>query len=114
MSKSRQARGAWGEEKAASWYTNAGYTILDRNWRARSGEIDLIVCNDNEIVFCEVKTRRSDRVGTPAEAVNWKKQKRIRSLASQWLQAHNHRRDQVRFDVVAITGTRIEVIKSAF
>lgn len=110
---SKQARGAWGEQRAARWYQDAGYTILERNWRTRTGEIDLIARNNDEIVFCEVKARRSNSVGAASEAVNWRKQKRIRTLAAQWLKENNHH-GQVRFDVVAITGNQINVIEAAF
>ena len=65
------------------------------------------------IVFCEVKSRRSERFGAAAEAVDRRKQLRIRSLAAQWLAAHG-RAGRVRFDVATVTGTRIEVIEFAF
>ncbi|MCY4423851.1 MAG: YraN family protein [Acidimicrobiaceae bacterium] len=111
--RSRQARGAWGERRAARWYTEAGYEILDRNWRVRGGELDLVLWRDGEIVFCEVKSRRSDRFGSAAEAVDWRKQRRIRSLAAQWLRASG-RRGRVRFDVATVTGVEIDVIEGAF
>ena len=113
MDRSRQAYGAWGENRVARWYRDAGYEILDRNWRARSGELDLVAARGGEIVFCEVKTRRSDRFGAPAEAVDRRKQGRIRSLAVQWLKAHN-RRGSLRFDVATVVGPRLEVIEAAF
>ena len=110
---SKQARGAWGERLVARWYRDAGYEILDRNWRVRSGELDLVVCRGSEIVFCEVKARRSNRYGTAAEAVDRRKQLRIRSLAAQWLKASG-RRGRVRFDVATVTGVEVEVITDAF
>ncbi|MYH78683.1 MAG: YraN family protein [Acidimicrobiaceae bacterium] len=110
---SRQARGAWGERKAARWYREAGYEILDQNWRAPSGELDLVLFRDGEIVFCEVKSRRSERYGAAAEAVDRRKQLKIRSLAVQWLQA-NDRRGRVRFDVATVTGVEVKVIEGAF
>ena len=111
--RSRQARGAWGERLAAQRYLDTGYTILDQNWRTRSGELDLVLRRDDEIVFCEVKARSSNRFGAAVEAVDRRKQSRIRALAAQWLQSHNHH-GRIRFDVATITGTRIEVIESAF
>ena len=111
--RSRQARGVWGERKAARWYAEAGYEILDRNWRVRDGELDLVLWRDGEIVFCEVKSRRSDRFGSAAEAVDWRKQRRIRSLAAQWLRASG-RRGRVRFDVATVTGVEVDVIEGAF
>ncbi len=113
LDRSRQALGAWGERKVARWYLEAGYEILDRNWRVRSGELDLVLCRNDEIVFCEVKARRSDRFGMPAEAVDRRKQLKIRSLAAQWLNATGHH-GRVRFDVATVTGVEVAVIEGAF
>ena len=79
----------------------------------RGGELDLVLFRDGEIVFCEVKARRSNRFGTAAEAVDWRKQRRIRSLAAQWLRATGHR-GRVRFDVATVTGVEVDVIEGAF
>ena len=88
---------------------------MDQNWRVRSGELDLVLFRDGEIVFCEVKSRRSNRFGAAAEAVDRRKQLRIRSLAAQWLEASGRRgRVRVRFDVAAVTGIEVEVIEGAF
>jgi putative endonuclease len=65
-------------------------------------------------VFCEVKTRASDRYGVPAEAVGWRKQQRLRRLAAIWLATHDHPPMQLRFDVACVLGTRLEVIQAAF
>jgi putative endonuclease len=97
-----------------------GYVVLDRNWRVREGEIDLVVERDRTIVFCEVKTRRSDRFGLPVEAVTARKQQRLRLLAARWLGAHRaHGRGTVRFDVASVVprgdGTwAVTVLQSAF
>ena len=64
-------------------------------------------------MFCEVKSRRSERFGAAAEAVDRRKQLRIRSLAAQWLKA-NGRRGRVRFDVATVTGVEVKVIENAF
>ena len=87
--------------------------MLDRNWRAANGELDLILEGQGEIVFCEVKTRHSGRFGEPAEAVNWRKQRRIRALAVEWLRAHG-RKGSLRFDVAAVSRSGVEVIEAAF
>ena len=79
----------------------------------RSGELDLVLCRDGEIVFCEVKSRRSTSFGAAAEAVDRRKQIRIRSLAAQWLETTG-RRGRVRFDVAAVTGIEVDVIEGAF
>jgi hypothetical protein len=65
-----------------------GYQIVERNWRSRIGEIDLVCSRDDVLVFCEVKSRRTDRLGAPAEAVTVSKQLRLRRLAAAYLQAH--------------------------
>ena len=114
----RRALGAEGEAQAARWYEDQGYEVLERNWRRREGEVDLIVRQGRTVVFCEVKTRSSDRFGTGAESVLPAKQRRIRRLASRWLSeltpASGRARVEVRFDVVSITAGQVEVIEDAF
>ncbi len=114
IDRSHIARGRWGEQLAASHYQRLGYEVLDRNWRTATGELDLVVSRDGLVVFSEVKARRSDRYGPPASAVGVAKQRRIRLLALEWLDAHQRRRQAIRFDVVAITGTKVLLIESAF
>lgn len=103
---------------AARWYEDHGYEVLERNWRRREGEVDLIVRRDRTVVFCEVKTRSSQRFGTGAESVLEAKQRRIRRLASRWLSeltpAAGRTRVDVRFDVVSITAGQVDVIEDAF
>jgi putative endonuclease len=96
-----------------------GYEVIARNWRCREGELDLVVSRDGELVFCEVKTRTSDRFGVPAEAVTFSKQRRLRVLAARFLAEHAGdggaaRRGGIRFDVAAVMGGRVEVIEAAF
>ncbi len=88
--------------------------MLERNWRSATGELDLIVERDGVVVFSEVKARRTDRFGPAASAVRRDKQQRIRLLAAEWLDANRRPRRGIRFDVVAITGVRVEIIESAF
>jgi putative endonuclease len=113
-----RALGTEGEVRAADWYEGHGYEVLDRNWRRREGEIDLIVRHGRTVVFCEVKTRTDSRLGTGAESVLESKQRRIRRLAARWLSeltpAVGRDRVEVRFDVVSITGDQLEVIEDAF
>ncbi|MGO8871792.1 MAG: YraN family protein [Acidimicrobiales bacterium] len=114
----RRALGAAGEGLAARWYEARGYEVLDRNWRRREGEIDLIVRQGRTVAFCEVKTRSSDRFGTGAESVPVSKQRRIRRLAGRWLSeltpAVGRWQVEVRFDVVSVTTGRVEVVEDAF
>ncbi len=108
------ARGRWGESLAAAHYERQGYTILDRNWRSRTGELDLVLGRGDVIVFCEVKARRSERFGPAAAAVGPAKQRRLRKLAIEWLAATGLPATELRFDVVAITGVHLDVIEAAF
>ncbi len=108
------ARGQAGEDRAAAWYIGQGYDIVARNWRNRRGEIDLVCARRDVIVFCEVKSRRTDRHGAPPEAVTRRKQLRLRRLAAEYLVVHANGRRQVRFDVAAILGTTLTVIEDAF
>ena|SRR5918996_4287553 len=114
----RQHLGARGEALAADWYVAAGYDVVARNWRCREGELDLVVARPGEVVFCEVKTRASDRFGVPAEAVTAAKRRRLRALAARFLAEHpavsGSARGNVRFDVAAVTASRVEVIEAAF
>jgi putative endonuclease len=111
---SKRARGRWGEDLAATHYGRLGYDLVDRNWRSSTGELDLVVRAGDTYVFAEVKARRTDDFGPPAAAVTEAKQRRIRRLAVEWLRAHDVHAAAIRFDVVAITGTRIELITDAF
>ena len=111
----RAALGASGEAAAARWYEAAGYAIVARNWRCRDGELDLIAEKGRLYVFCEVKTRRTDAFGLPAEAVDRRKQVRIRRLAARWLaEVAPARGRSIRFDVASVRDGVVEVIEEAF
>ena len=98
----RRSLGATGESLAADLYRRLGFTIVDRNWRCASGELDLVVASGRLLVFCEVKTRRTDFFGSPAEAVGYQKQARLRRLAAAWMGEHRSGHRNVRFDVVSV------------
>jgi putative endonuclease len=114
----RQRLGARGEDRAADWYRAAGYEVIARNWRCAEGELDLVVAQPGYLVFCEVKTRTSDRFGVPAEAVTGAKQRRLRTLAARFLAEHppavSSAARGIRFDVVAVSGSTVDVIEAAF
>ena len=115
----RRALGTDGEAAVARWYEQRGYEVLDRNWRVREGELDLVLRRGGAVVFCEVKTRRGIGFGLPAEAVTVAKQRRIRGLALRWLETRGVRAKQLRFDVASVLVGRdapptIDVIEAAF
>lgn len=117
MGDGRRAHGAFGEDLAARWYEQHGYVVVDRNWRRREGELDLVVRSSSGrvYVFCEVKSRSSHAFGTPAEAVTFSKQRRLRKLAALWLaEARLGRRVDVRFDVAEVLNGKLTVIEDAF
>ena len=114
MASARQARGAYGERRAAAWYEQQGFTVVARNWRdGRAGELDLVVQRGSLVVVCEVKARASDAYGD-AEAVTVAKQLRIRRLAGSFLASAGLGRVEVRFDVACVTGTHLELFEAAF
>lgn len=97
----RALLGRTGEDLAAAFVTDLGWRLLDRNWRCREGEIDLIAQDGREIVVIEVKTRRDTRFGTPLEAVTFTKLARLRMLAHRW-RAETGARGPLRIDVLGI------------
>ncbi|MCC4907127.1 YraN family protein [Microbacterium sp. cx-59] len=95
-----------GEDTAANYLRDAGYDILDRNWRCPLGEVDIIARDGDEIVVVEVKTRTTERYGHPLEAVDTRKRSRLWKLAAAWCRQHPDlaRGRGVRVDAVAIVG----------
>ena len=121
----------------AEWYEARGFGVVVRNWRSRSGEIDLVARLGDLVVICEVKTRTSDIFGSPEEAVTVAKARRIRRLAAEWLASarasgilggpttslkgdggDGRGGVDVRFDVASVTVRHgellVEVIEGAF
>ncbi len=105
MSFERKKLGRAGEDRAARHLEKQGYRILERNYRAPSGEIDLIAMHQGELVFVEVKTRTNEAFGAPELAVNPRKQQRMVKAALGYIRYKNLHQVPCRFDIVAITGT---------
>jgi putative endonuclease len=123
----RKARGELGERLAEEHLRTAGYTVLERNFRTRYGELDLVVTSAAALVFCEVKTRVNGTSACPShplEAIGPYKRRRLRLMAAQWLasQRGSERplRRSLRFDAIGITVTpagrvtRLEHLENAF
>jgi len=95
--------GKSGEALVAEFLIKKGYSIIDRNWRIKGGEIDLVAStSDNVIVFIEVKTRSSEIFGHPLEAINEAKQARLMRLALAWLLANKKWNNPYRIDCAAV------------
>ena len=111
----RREMGAQYEHLAEEWLKQQGIIIMERNFRSRTGEIDLIARDGRTIVFVEVKYRSSASSGDPEEAVGWQKQNRIRNTARYYLYRNRYSEETLcRFDVVAILGSKIRWIRNAF
>jgi len=94
--------GRWGEQLAYKFLMEAGFSILECNYRCRFGEIDLVASTRNELIFVEVKTRTSVNYGLPVEAVNARKRAKYHLLASFYLNHKKLYNYDLRFDVVEI------------
>ena len=118
----RRALGASGEQLAAEHLTRRGFQILDRNYRTRWGELDLVACDGRRIVFCEVKCRIANRAGRdPLESLHASKRAQVRRMAGRWLVERPHPRvSELRFDAIGVTLTpdgrllRLDHVEAAF
>ncbi|MDQ2818159.1 MAG: YraN family protein [Candidatus Eremiobacteraeota bacterium] len=100
-----QTAGSQGERAAEALLRERGYHILERNFRCRGGEVDLIAIDGGTLVFVEVKTRSSLSRGSPIEAVTALKQARVRKAAQEYLAYSGQVFGRVRFDVIAVMQT---------
>lgn len=93
-----------GEELAARYLEDQGLVLLSRNWRCSEGELDIVALVPwvNQVVFCEVKTRRGLGYGDPLEAITYAKRRKLRRLAALWLQANSRGYRSSRFDVIGV------------
>jgi len=116
----RKQLGQLGEQAATRYLITQGYQLLDRNWRCRLGEIDLVAAREDQIIFVEVRTRASVRFGSGAESVDRHKQQKLRQLALAYLREKRMSQEaKLRFDVVSIQVLEdgryeIDHIKHAF
>jgi putative endonuclease len=105
--------GEIGEEAACQYLREAGYRIVTRNWGTRFGEIDIVARDGDVLVFVEVKTRRGQESGVAEAAVGPAKQRRLTAAAKAFLAAY--RCDLAsRFDVVALEGNEVQIVRNAF
>ncbi len=117
MSLLKKMLGQEGEDQAARYLEKQGYKILERNYRTRLGEIDLIALHNGEVVFVEVKTRTNTAYGAPELAVNPQKQHRMIRAALGYIKNKKLHQVPCRFDVVAINAAKersVELIQNAF
>lgn len=110
----RRADGMAAEERAVAELVRRGYRVVERNFRRRLGELDVVAFDGDTLVFVEVRSRADARFGGAIAAVPHAKQRQVARMASLYLA---HRRPvfrRCRFDVVAITGAEVQVIVDAF
>jgi putative endonuclease len=124
MTLQRKALGTEGEEIAVRYLKRRGYRILERNYRIRLGEIDIIAEQGTDLVFVEVKTRADAQFGSPFESVTLPKQRQLAKVALEYLSRKNWHNRPARFDVVGVRVTTpdalrpgdasIELVQNAF
>ena len=114
----RQSLGMRGEDLACEELEKRGYVILDRRFRTRCGELDIVARDAGVLVFVEVKARSSSSFGTPLESVTWKKRQRLSQMAAAYLCHKRLAGIACRFDVISINERQgvqtIELVRSAF
>jgi len=106
----RQALGVRGEDLAVAELQRQGMEVLERNWRCRLGEIDVVaaerVAGSTTVVFCEVKCRSGLGFGDPLEAITWAKLRTLRSLAAEWMRTHPVAAQAIRLDAIGVLLVR--------
>ncbi|WP_019532516.1 YraN family protein [Paenibacillus ginsengihumi] len=119
---SRRQLGTAGEQAAENYVIGQGYVVLARNWRCRTGELDLVALEGETLVFIEVRTRSAGSVsfGTPQESVDPRKRRKVLETARVYVHQHRLHDRQIRFDVIAVVADEqgvpihIELIQGAF
>jgi putative endonuclease len=115
----RPLTGRTGESVAESRYVRRGFRVVARNWRCGIGELDLVLARGELLVICEVKTRRGGRFGAGFDAVDARKQRKLRTLGEAFLQQHAIGPTAVRFDVASVRlradgSAVVDVFEDAF
>ena len=98
----RKALGDYGERLACRRLVEDGLVVLDRNWRCRAGEIDIVAVDGPVVVVCEVKTRSGEQFGTPVEAITAEKAARLYRLGLRWITEHRPHGAALRVDVICV------------
>ena len=98
-------KGLDAERLAEAWLARRGYVVLDRNHATRGGEVDLICRDGGVLCFVEVRSRADAGHGAPEETVNRRKALRVVAAATDWARRNGSLDDDIRFDVVAVTGS---------
>ncbi len=114
MGTDRRASGARGEDRATAALCARGYRIVERNFRCKQGELDAVALDGDTLVFIEVRTRADARFGGGLAAVGVGKQRQVARVAAVYLATRRPRFQACRFDVVAITGSELVIIRDAF
>jgi putative endonuclease len=115
---STREKGREAERRAEAWLGSRGYVVIDRNHATRSGEVDLVCREGGVLCFVEVRSRAGGGHGDPEESVDRRKALRVVAAATDWARRHGALEDDVRFDVLAVTGTgdapTFELFQGAF
>ena len=115
----KQEVGFLGEQAACQFLLNNGYEVLEKNYRCREGEVDIVVMTGNELVFVEVRTKTTTGYGSPEESVTCRKMKALRSVAAHYIQNHDGLPENHRIDFIGVKMAgdgricRIEHIENA-
>lgn len=107
-------RGTSAESLAVRELVRRGYRIVERNFRCSAGELDVVARDGETLVFVEIRSRQSDRFGSALEAVGKAKQRQVARVAAMYLALKKPKFVDCRFDVVGITGGRVEVVQDAW
>jgi putative endonuclease len=102
MQNLNQWLGRYGEDQALEYLRGLGYEILERNWRGKQGEIDLVAKDRGRFVFVEVKTRSGTRFGHPFESITGEKLARMRRVALEWCETNQIPKVKIRLDAISV------------